>query len=196
MHENLSDFRFLSISRSCGGNVNLWSPLATLIPTHFEDATHFKHFLETIPSLPPNAFLVTADIVSLYTNIPIDVGISRVCDFISPASPRPHPEHQRNVFRIILDHILKDNSFSFLDKYYLQILGTAMVCRMAPPYANLFLHHLLHPQHKTPDTIHRRALFHFHWLTIIHRPTRTPSQHLPSHHQVHTKLLRHHCQLP
>ena len=116
------------------------SPLAELLPTHFKDSSDFKRYLNTLPPLPPNAFLVTADIVSLYTNIPIDEGVDHVCDFID--NNRQHlPPNAPNtqVFRLILDHILKHNAFSFLDDHFLQILGTAMGCRMAPPYANLFL---------------------------------------------------------
>ena len=116
------------------------SPLAELLPSHFKDSTDFKRYLNILPPLPPNAFLVTADITSLYTNIPINEGIDRVCEFIH--NHRQHlPSYAPNtqVFRLILEHILKHNAFSFLDKHYLQIAGTAMGCRMAPPYANLFL---------------------------------------------------------
>ena len=41
------------------------------------------------------------------------------------------------------EHVIKRlftmNSFTFNDKHYLQIHGTAMGTRMAPSYANLFL---------------------------------------------------------
>ena len=119
------------------------SPLAALLPSHFKDSTDFKRYLHTLPPLPPNAYLVTADIVSLYTNIPIEEGISRVCEFISENRHHlPPSAPNTQVFRLILDHILKHNAFSFLGDHFLQILGTAMGCRMAPPYANLFLYHL------------------------------------------------------
>ena len=118
-------------------------PLAEHTTTHFKDSTAFKLSLEEISPLPPGAFLVTADITSLYTNIPIDEGITRVCDFID-AHRHLLPKHAPNtqVFRLILHHILTHNAFSFLDDHFLQILGTAMGCRMAPPYANIFLDHI------------------------------------------------------
>ena len=43
------------------------------------------------------------------------------------------------VIRIILNHILKHSSFRFIDKHFLQINGTSMGGRYAPPYANLFM---------------------------------------------------------
>ena len=120
--------------------VSYLQPLAELTSSHFKDSTAFKLSLDEISPLPPGAFLVTADIKSLYTNIPIDEGVSRVCDFID--AHRHHlPDHAPNtqVFRLILHHILTHNAFSFLDEHFLQIAGTAMGCRMAPPYAKIFL---------------------------------------------------------
>ena len=43
------------------------------------------------------------------------------------------------IVRIILDFILKQSIFKFMDTHILQILGTSMGTRMALPYANLFM---------------------------------------------------------
>jgi hypothetical protein len=57
------------------------------------------------------------------------------------------------VIKSLLLHILKENYFDFLDKHYLQIQGTAMGTKMAPPYANIFMANLergltnIAPQH-------------------------------------------------
>ena len=129
-------------------------PLAERTASYVKDSSSFKSFLNSIPALPPGAFLVTADVTSLYTNIPTDEGISRVCDFID-ANRQSLPRHAPNtsIFKFILQHILTSNSFSFMDFHYLQISGTAMGCRMAPPYANIFLDHYDHVIQSLDDAI-------------------------------------------
>ena len=42
----------------------------------------------------------------------------------------------------LMYHILTHSYFSFNDKFYHQMSGTAMGCRMAPPYANIFIHYI------------------------------------------------------
>ena len=115
-------------------------PLADQLPTKTKDSFTFKRYLDSIPPLPANAILVTADIKSLYTNIPINEGINTVCDYIhSHRDSLPSYAPPTSVFRIILEHILRHNAFRFLDSFFLQTSGTAMGCRMAPPYADIFL---------------------------------------------------------
>ena len=115
-------------------------PLASNLPSHIKDTKHFLNLIEKLPPLPPNALLVTADVTSLYTNIPHEEGIAAVLHFMKeykhllPTNcPPPH------IVRIILDFILKHSTFKFMDTHILQILGTSMETRMAPPYANLFM---------------------------------------------------------
>ena len=109
-------------------------------PSHIKDKKHFLNLIEKPPPLPPNAVLVTADVTSLYTNIPHEEGIAAVIHFMEeykhllPTNcPPPH------IVRIILDFILKHSTFKFMDTHICQILGTSMGTRMAPPYASLFM---------------------------------------------------------
>ena len=115
-------------------------PLASNLPSHIKDTKHFLNLIEKLPPLPPNALLVTADVTSLYTNIPHKGGIAAVIHFMAeykhllPTNcPLPH------VVCIILDFILKHSTFKFMDTHIHQILATSMGTRMAPPYANLFM---------------------------------------------------------
>ena len=115
-------------------------PLAENLPTYIRDTKHFLNTLEKIPSLPAGALLVTADVTSLYTNIPHEEGIEAClksikenCSLLPNFTPPP------STLRILMEFILKNNYFQFLDEYFHQILGTAMGTRMAPPYANLFM---------------------------------------------------------
>ena len=64
------------------------------------------------------------DVTSLYTNIPHEEGIATVCraydEFHRNNSPMP-----TKYLREMLTLILKENSFRFNGKDYLQIYGTA-----------------------------------------------------------------------
>ena len=57
-------------------------PLANNLPSHIKDTKHFLNLIEKCPPLPNDALLVTADITSLYTNIPHDNGIAVVIHFM------------------------------------------------------------------------------------------------------------------
>ena len=45
-------------------------PLVSKLPSYVKDTNHFLNILLTLNNLPNNAFLVTLDVSSLYTNIP------------------------------------------------------------------------------------------------------------------------------
>ena len=114
--------------------IHFIQPLASNLSPHVKDAKHFLNLIEKPPPLPPNALLVTADVTSLYTNIPHQEGIAAVIYFMEeykhllPTNcPPPH------IVRIILDFILKHSPFKFMDTHIHQILGTSMGTRMAPP---------------------------------------------------------------
>ena len=57
-------------------------PLASNFPSHIKDTKHFLNLIEKLPPLSPNALLVTADVTSLYTNIPHEEGIEAVIHFM------------------------------------------------------------------------------------------------------------------
>ena len=43
---------------------------------------------------------------------------------------------------VLIDFILKHNTFTFNDKYYLQTNGTDMGTKMATAYANIFMEYV------------------------------------------------------
>lgn len=78
------------------------------------------------------------DVTSLYTNIPQEEGITTVCkayeDFYKNRLPIP-----TNFLRRMLCLILKENSFQFNKRHYLQTHGTATVTKMTVAFANIFM---------------------------------------------------------
>ena len=119
---------------------SILNPIAQAQPSYIRDSTHLIQSLVKLPPLPKNIFLVSVDISSLYTQIPHEEGIQTVMEFLEkhrdilpPQTPKDH------IIKNFLYLILKNNYFKFLDKFFLQIEGTAMGTKVAPPYANIFL---------------------------------------------------------
>ena len=111
-------------------------PLVIKLPSYVKDTNHFLNILLTLPDLPANSLLVTLDVSGLYTNIPHNEGIDACYHFLST---RNTPSIPACTICDLICMILTMNNFSFNDKHYLQIHGTAMGTRMAPSFANLFL---------------------------------------------------------
>ena len=91
--------------------------------SYLKDTTDFINFIENT-KVKKRTFLVSMDVTSLYTNIPHEEGIATVCraydEFHRNNSPMP-----TKYLREMLTLILKENSFRFNGKDYLQIYGTA-----------------------------------------------------------------------
>lgn len=113
-------------------------PLVHKTASFIKDTTHFLNKLDQLGQLPSNAFLVTLDVSSLYTNIPHNEGIDACRHFLNTR------DHSSSTIRTetlcdLIRMILTMNIFEFNNNYYIQKHGTAMGTRMAPSYANLFL---------------------------------------------------------
>ena len=164
-------------------------PLVTHLPSYIKDTKHFLRIIHDTPTLPPDAFLVTADVSSLYTNITHDECISAVLHYTNthrqhmPANTPPD-----YIFEIILRHILDHSFFQFIDTIYHQITGTSMGTRMAPPYANLFMgrveHKILQFFH-TFITIWKRHIFYFYRHIRTIDPSHQLYERIIPHHKIH-----------
>ncbi len=82
----------------------------------------------------------TADVSSLYTNIPTKKGLELVEQFLNEYQSISSTDYARidetiNLLRSVLNY----NIFTFLGKTYQQINGTAMGTVVAPTYANIFM---------------------------------------------------------
>ena len=78
------------------------------------------------------------DVTSLYTNIPQEEGIATVCRAYENFY-RNNPPLPTQYLKEMLSLILKENSFQFNGKNYLQIHGTAMGTKMAVAFANILM---------------------------------------------------------
>ena len=118
----------------------LLQPISKIQKSYLKDITDFINFIENT-KVKKRTFLVSMDVTSLYTNIPQKEGIEIVCkayeNFYKYNPPIP-THYLRKMLRLIL----KENSFQFNGKHYLQTHGTAMGTKTAVSFANIFVAHV------------------------------------------------------
>ncbi|XP_072050051.1 uncharacterized protein [Amphiura filiformis] len=128
-----SDFCGRPIISGCRSPTKLLSEYLDyfLLPLVQEQETYLKDSPELIKilanlKLPQDITLVTADVTSLYTNIPQDQCLEIVVDRLEKSNKRYQiPKPPPHLVRRILELILKRNCFEFNDEFYLQIVGAA-----------------------------------------------------------------------
>ncbi|XP_069614259.1 uncharacterized protein [Ranitomeya imitator] len=111
-------------------------PLVASLDSFVRDSTFLIQQLQDL-SVPPDVYLVTLDVESLYTCIRHDLGIQAVAFFLdqNTTGDRLHDSFLLDLLSFVLDK----NYFVFDRVFYRQARGTAMGARCAPSYANLFL---------------------------------------------------------
>ena len=119
-------------------NINFCFPLNTtnfIVVVYFsqkyylKDTTEFINFIEQT-KLHKNTIIVSRDVTSLHTNIPHEEGINIVCHTYE-TSHKNNPPIPTTYLKRMLGLKLKENSFQFNKKNYLQTHGTAMGTNMA-----------------------------------------------------------------
>jgi len=110
-------------------------PIASSSFSYLRDSSHLKAIFHNLV-IKNSDILVTFDVESLYTNIPISEGIDsiRKAFLCHPVVNRP----DKHILKL-LEVTLFRNDFSFLNQTFLQIKGTAMGKKYAPSFANIFM---------------------------------------------------------
>ena len=119
---------------------SLLQPIAQKQESYIKDTTNFINFIENTP-LPDGAVLDTLDVCLLYTNNPLEEGIEVVCQYYQEhyQSKTPIPTQSLgDLMRLIL----KENSFKFNDKHYLETHGIALGTKMVVAFAVIFMVHI------------------------------------------------------
>lgn len=115
--------------------------LTKLIPkvdSYLKDSFTLLHDLSTLGNLPPNAKLITADAISMYTNIDTDHGLQILSEFINEYSSTVDPDFPSDTVIKLLTIVMKNNIFTFGDLFFLQKCGTAMGTIVAVKYATIY----------------------------------------------------------
>lgn len=100
------------------------------------DSDKLQRLLELTSLNPKHEHtLITMDINSLYTNIPLDHALERVMTFLQTYSN--YPQKRMELIRIVLEYVLYTNIFQYNGDLYKQIRGIAMGSNPAPDIANI-----------------------------------------------------------
>lgn len=111
------------------------NPLSTKHASYIKDTYDFVDKVKKL-KIPPNAFLFSLDVDSLYTNIETPLGLKAIRDCFNK-----HPDTSRPDEAVLelLELSLTCNDFEFGKEIYLQTKGTAMGKKFAPAYANIYM---------------------------------------------------------
>ena len=136
------------------------NPISTRHPSYIKDTYDFISKIREL-TLPPDCFLFTIDIDSLYTNIETPAGLEAVTEWFSRYPNKNRPD---SILLKLLEINLNKNDFEFDTKFYLQVKGTAMGKRFAPSYANIFMARW---EERALAAWHTRPLHYFRFLDDI-----------------------------
>ena len=120
------------------------------IPYLFKDTTAFLQVIEDHKNVTNDTFLVTMDVVSLYTNIPQDEAIEFICEHYENTLHCWH-NYKTKVLPVktiylkqLLQLMLSNCTFEFNNEYYSQLYGTPMGAPASVRIANIYMYKLLH----------------------------------------------------
>ena len=91
--------------------------------------------------LSPSNFMVSFDVVSLFTNVPVDEAIDLSAEYVYSSSSHNKPLIVKDIFKKLMK-LATSGIFTFEGRYYRQTDGVMMGSPLGPTLANLFLSHL------------------------------------------------------
>jgi hypothetical protein len=132
----------VSVSGSLLHGIGRWvdkilQPFAKAIPSYIKSSAELTTILSSLPPIPSNAKLFTADATSMYTNINTRDAIQRIRKILD-AHPLLATTNERFAVMEALVFTMTNNIFQFGDTYWLQIDGTAMGISPSCSYATLY----------------------------------------------------------
>ena len=115
-------------------------PILPHLKSYVKDTKHFITQINKLPKQSKNIILVSADVTSLYTNIPHNEGIEACIHYMKKfKNVLPEFTPNERITRTLFQFILENNYFEFLDQMFLQLIGTAMGTKVAPSIRILVL---------------------------------------------------------
>jgi hypothetical protein len=109
-------------------------PILQSAPGYIIDSAHCQDDLERL-DLPPNARLFTADAISMYSNIDLNLGIASIRQWLEEEKTTPQDRIELTISLLTL--VMRCNVFQFEDTFWVQLIGTAMGTSCAVTFATI-----------------------------------------------------------
>ena len=104
--------------------------------SYIKESGDFIKKIKNISTILKDSILVTADVVGLYPSIPHEAGLKAIEKALNN---RTNKKVSTEDLVKMAKFVLPNNYFEFNRKVKLQILGTAIGTKFAPPYSCLFM---------------------------------------------------------
>ena len=117
-------------------------PLLAPLTTNSYSIKNSFEFANFITTQCPNQYLVSFDVESLFTNIPIYETIDIILDKLFPNDDTIYCGFSKLDFKKLLELSVSDNHFLFNSQIYKQLDGMAMGSPLGPTFANIFMNNL------------------------------------------------------
>ena len=143
--ENVNDLKFRPIVDQRGTmTFNPAKVISDYLKPHFKnkytihDTLSFADMIKCLPPLPDNEEYVSYDIVSLFTNIPLDETIDYITGSIYTHKKLPQI-CTKLIFCRLLEKITKDCTFQLCFKFYKQVDGCPMGRPLSVTLSNIYV---------------------------------------------------------
>ena len=117
-------------------------PLLKNLTTNLYTLLNSAQFIPEILQQNPNHYMVSFDVCSLFTNVPLLETIDIILNKLFPNQDSIFNGFNAISFRKLLELAVMDNNFIFNQKVFKQIDGMAMGSPLGPTFANIFMCHL------------------------------------------------------
>ena len=114
--------------------------LMSFLPGNLLNSQHLREEVRNV-QVDPSTILFTADVTSLYTNVPLEHGVEVITKFVGEKSDEINMLGiDLDDFGVLLKLVTESGYFRFDEHFYRQIDGLGMGVRAAPPFAIIYVY--------------------------------------------------------
>ncbi len=145
--------------------------LLPLIHSYTKNSTSIIKDLKQF-TIPDDTLLFAADAKSIYTNIDTDLGLATLREFLEYNTDQLPTDFPTDFFLNIMEIVMKNNIFSLMGTYWLQLSGTAMGTLVTCSYATIIIGH--HENTNILTTFQSNLLYYRRYINNTRNQAQVP----------------------